>query len=98
MDLQNLDRTLLKSVRVEDPKTGVKTPRVLMSRELGGAFQKGDVLDANATSILIEEISGSGTHGDVKKYCDEQIALIRADMGVANGFATLDAKGNVPLA
>lgn len=97
MDLQNLDRALLKSVRVEDPHTGAKTPRVLMSRELGGSFQKGDVLDANATAILIEEISGSGTHGDVKKYCDEQIALIRADMGVANGFATLDAKGNVPL-
>lgn len=97
MELNILDKTSLKGVSVWDTSVGYKTPRFLMSRELTGQFQKGDVLDANATAILIEEISGSGTHGDVKKYCDEQIKKLRGEMAQPLGFATLDATGNVPL-
>lgn len=97
MDLTILDKVSFPSPILHETSVGCKNPRLLISRELTGAFQKGDLLDANATAILIEEISGSGTHGDVRKYCDEQIKKLKAEMAQPNGFATLDSTGNVPL-
>ena len=58
-DTRNFDRAPLKDLRVKDNQIGVRTPQVLMSREAGD-YQKGDILDANATMLAIKQASGSG--------------------------------------
>ena len=95
------DRAPLKDVRVKEPQVGrVRTPQILMSRTNEG-YQKGDILDANATAILIKNLHNP----DIEKL-KEQIeearrklanAVMNERIGIPGGVASLDSTGNVPI-
>ena len=95
------DRAPLKDIRVKEPQVGrVRTPQILMSRTNEG-YQKGDILDANATAILINNLHNP----DIEKL-KEQIeearrklanAVMNESIGVPGGVASLDSTGNVPI-
>ena len=95
------DRAPLKDVRVKEPQVGrVRTPQILMSRTNEG-YQKGDILDANATAILIKNLHNP----DIEKL-KEQIeearrklanAVMKESIGIPGGVASLDSTGNVPI-
>ena len=95
------DRAPLKDVRVKEPQVGrVRTPQILMSRTNQG-YQKGDILDANATAILIKNLHNP----DIEKL-KEQIeearrklanAVMKESIGIPGGVASLDSTGNVPI-
>lgn len=95
------DRAPLKDVRVKEPQVGrVRTPQILMSRTNEG-YQKGDILDANATAILIKNLHNP----DIEKL-KEQIeearrklanAVMNESIGIPGGVASLDSTGNVPI-
>lgn len=95
------DRAPLKDVRVKEPQVGrVRTPQILMSRTNEG-YQKGDILDANATAILINNLHNP----DIEKL-KEQIeearrklanAVMNERIGIPGGVASLDSTGNVPI-
>lgn len=94
------DRAPLKDVRVKEPQVGrVRTPQILMSRTNQG-YQKGDILDANATAILIKNLHNP----DIEKL-KEQIeearrklanAVMNESIGIPGGVASLDGNGNIP--
>ena len=94
------DRAPLKDVRVKEPQVGrVRTPQILMSRTNEG-YQKGDILDANATAILIKNLHNP----DIEKL-KEQIeearlklanAVMNESIGIPGGVASLDSNGNIP--
>lgn len=94
------DRAPLKDVRVKEPQVGrVRTPQILMSRTNEG-YQKGDILDANTTAILIKNL-----HSPDIERLQEQIeearrkladAVIKDSVGVPGGVASLDGNGNIP--
>lgn len=95
------DRAPLKDVRVKEPQVGrVRTPQILMSRTNEG-YQKGDILDANTTAILIKNLHSP----DIEKL-QEQIeearrklanAVMKESIGIPGGVASLDSTGNVPI-
>ena len=95
------DRAPLKDVRVKEPQVGrVRTPQILMSRTNEG-YQKGDILDANTTAILIKNL-----HSPDIERLQEQIeearrkladAVMKDSVGVPGGVASLDSTGNVPV-
>lgn len=95
------DRAPLKDVRVKEPQVGrVRTPQILMSRTNEG-YQKGDILDANTTAILVKNLHNP----DIEKL-QEQIeearhklanAVMKESIGVPGGVASLDSTGNVPI-
>lgn len=95
------DRTPLKDVRVKEPQVGrVRTPQILMSRTNEG-YQKGDILDANATAILIKNL-----HSPDIERLQEQIeearrklanAVMKESIGIPGGVASLDSTGSVPI-
>ena len=95
------DRAPLKDVRVKEPQVGrVRTPQILMSRTNEG-YQKGDILDANATAILIKNL-----HNPDIERLKEQIeearrklanAVMNESIGIPGGVASLDSTGNVPI-
>ena len=95
------DRAPLKDIRVKEPQVGrVRTPQILMSRTNEG-YQKGDILDANSTAILIKNLHNP----DIEKL-KEQIeearrklanAVMNESIGVPGGVASLDSTGNVPI-
>ena len=95
------DRAPLKDVRVKEPQVGrVRTPQILMSRTNEG-YQKGDILDANTTAILVKNLHNP----DIEKL-QEQIeearrklanAVMKESIGVPGGVASLDSTGNVPV-
>lgn len=95
------DRAPLKDVRVKEPQVGrVRTPQILMSRTNEG-YQKGDILDANTTAILIKNLHNP----DIEKL-KEQIeearrklanAVMKESIGIPGGVASLDSTGNVPI-
>lgn len=95
------DRAPLKDVRVKEPQVGrVRTPQILMSRTNEG-YQKGDILDANTTAILIKNL-----HSPDVERLQEQIeearrkladAVMKDSVGVPGGVASLDSTGNVPV-
>lgn len=95
------DRAPLKDIRVKEPQVGrVRTPQILMSRTNEG-YQKGDILDANATAILIKNLHNP----DIEKL-KEQIeearrklanAVMNESIGIPGGVASLDSTGNVPI-
>ena len=67
----------------------------------GGEYQKGDILDGNATALLIKSI-----HEPDIKELNEKIdearakianAVTKDTIGIAGGVASLDASGNVPI-
>lgn len=71
-----------------------------MSRTNEG-YQKGDILDANATAILIKNLHNP----DIEKL-KEQIeearrklanAVMKESIGIPGGVASLDSTGNVPI-
>lgn len=94
------DRAPLKDVRVKEPQVGrVRTPQILMSRTNEG-YQKGDILDANTTAILIKNLHSP----DIEKL-QEQIeearrkladAVMKDSVGIPGGVASLDGNGNIP--
>ena len=94
------DRAPLKDVRVKEPQVGrVRTPQILMSRTNEG-YQKGDILDANSTAILIKNLHNP----DIEKL-KEQIeearlklanAVMNESIGIPGGVASLDGNGNIP--
>lgn len=94
------DRAPLKDVRVKEPQVGrVRTPQILMSRTNEG-YQKGDILDANTTAILIKNL-----HSPDIERLQEQIeearrkladAVMKDSVGVPGGVASLDGNGNIP--
>lgn len=94
------DRAPLKDVRVKEPQVGrVRTPQILMSRTNEG-YQKGDILDANTTAILVKNLHNP----DIEKL-QEQIeearrklanAVMKESIGIPGGVASLDGNGNVP--
>lgn len=94
------DRAPLKDVRVKEPQVGrVRTPQILMSRTSEG-YQKGDILDANTTAILIKNL-----HSPDIERLQEQIeearrkladAVMKDSVGVPGGVASLDGNGNIP--
>ena len=94
------DRAPLKDIRVKEPQVGrVRTPQILMSRTNEG-YQKGDILDANATDILIKNLHNP----DIEKL-KEQIeearrklanAVMNESIGIPGGVASLDGNGNIP--
>lgn len=94
------DRAPLKDVRVKEPQVGrVRTPQILMPRTNEG-YQKGDILDANATAILIKNL-----HSPDVERLQEQIeearrkladAVMKDSVGVPGGIASLDGNGNIP--
>lgn len=94
------DRAPLKDVRVKEPQVGrVRTPQILMPRTNEG-YQKGDILDANATAILIKNL-----HSPDIERLQEQIeearrkladAVMKDSVGVPGGVASLDGNGNIP--
>ena len=52
---RTFDRAPLKDIRVKGPQIdGIRTPQILMKRN-GGEYQKGDILDANATVDMYAE-------------------------------------------
>lgn len=95
------DRAPLKDVRVKEPQVGrVRTPQILMSRTNEG-YQKGDILDANTTAILVKNLHSP----DIEKL-QEQIeearrklanAVMKESVGIPGGVASLDSTGNVPI-
>ncbi len=95
------DRAPLKDVRVKEPQVGrVRTPQILMSRTNEG-YQKGDILDANTTAILIKNL-----HSPDIERLQEQIeearrkladAVMKESIGIPGGVASLDSTGNVPI-
>lgn len=95
------DRAPLKDVRVKEPQVGrVRTPQILMSRTNEG-YQKGDILDANTTAILIKNL-----HSPDIERLQEQIeearrkladAVMKDSVGAPGGVASLDSTGNVPI-
>lgn len=95
------DRAPLKDIRVKEPQVGrVRTPQILMSRTNEG-YQKGDILDANTTAILIKNLHSP----DIEKL-QEQIeearrkladAVMKESIGIPGGVASLDSTGNVPI-
>lgn len=95
------DRAPLKDVRVKEPQVGrVRTPQILMSRTNQG-YQKGDILDANTTAILIKNL-----HNPDIERLKEQIeearrklanAVMNESIGIPGGVASLDSTGNVPI-
>lgn len=95
------DRAPLKDVRVKEPQVGrVRTPQILMSRTNEG-YQKGDILDANTTAILVKNLHNP----DIEKL-QEQIeearrklanAVMKESIGIPGGVASLDSTGNVPI-
>lgn len=95
------DRAPLKDVRVKEPQVGrVRTPQILMSRTNEG-YQKGDILDANATAILIKNL-----HSPDIERLQEQIeearrkladAVMKESIGIPGGVASLDSTGSVPI-
>lgn len=95
------DRAPLKDVRVKEPQVGrVRTPQILMSRTNEG-YQKGDILDANTTAILVKNLHSP----DIEKL-QEQIeearrklanAVMKESIGIPGGVASLDSTGNVPI-
>ena len=95
------DRAPLKDVRVKEPQVGrVRTPQILMSRTNEG-YQKGDILDANTTAILIKNL-----HSPDIERLQEQIeearrkladAVMKDSVGAPGGVASLDSTGNVPV-
>lgn len=100
MNTRIYDRAPLKDVRVKEPQVGrVRTPQILMSRTNEG-YQKGDILDANATAILIKNL-----HSPDIERLQEQIeearrkladAVMKESIGIPGGVASLDGNGNVP--
>lgn len=94
------DRAPLKDVRVKEPQVGrVRTPQILMPRTNEG-YQKGDILDANATAILIKNL-----HSPDIERLQEQIeearrkladAVMKDSVGAPGGVASLDGNGNIP--
>lgn len=94
------DRAPLKDIRVKEPQVGrVRTPQILMSRTNEG-YQKGDILDANTTAILIKNLHSP----DIEKL-QEQIeearrkladAVMKESIGIPGGVASLDGNGNIP--
>lgn len=94
------DRAPLKDVRVKEPQVGrVRTPQILMSRTNEG-YQKGDILDANTTAILIKNL-----HSPDIERLQEQIeearrkladAVMKDSVGAPGGVASLDGNGNIP--
>ena len=94
------DRAPLKDVRVKEPQFGrVRTPQILMSRTNEG-YQKGDILDANTTAILIKNL-----HSPDIERLQEQIeearrkladAVMKDSVGAPGGVASLDGNGNIP--
>lgn len=94
------DRAPLKDVRVKEPQVGrVRTPQILMSRTNEG-YQKGDIIDANATAILIKNL-----HSPDVERLQEQIeearrkladAVMKDSVGAPGGVASLDGNGNIP--
>lgn len=94
------DRAPLKDVRVKEPQVGrVRTPQILMSRTNEG-YQKGDILDANTTAILVKNLHSP----DIEKL-QEQIeearrklanAVMKESIGIPGGVASLDGNGNIP--
>lgn len=101
MNIRIYDRAPLKDVRVKEPQVGrVRTPQILMSRTNEG-YQKGDILDANATAILIKNLHSP----DIEKL-QEQIeqarrklanAVMKESIGIPGGVASLDSTGSVPI-
>lgn len=101
MNTRIYDRAPLKDVRVKEPQVGrVRTPQILMSRTNEG-YQKGDILDANTTAILIKNLHSP----DIEKL-QEQIeearrklanAVMKDSIGIPGGVASLDSTGNVPI-
>ena len=95
------DRAPLKDVRVKEPQVGrVRTPQILMSRTNEG-YQKGDILDANTTAILVKNL-----HSPDIERLQEQIeearrklanAVMKESIGIPGGVASLDSTGNVPI-
>ena len=93
------DRAPLKDVRVKEPQVGrVRTPQILMSRTNEG-YQKGDILDANTTAILIKNL-----HSPDIERLQEQIeearrkladAVMKDSVGAPGGVASLDGNGNI---
>lgn len=88
------DRAPLKDVRVKEPQVGrVRTPQILMSRTNEG-YQKGDILDANATAELTKSIHMP----DIDKVNEKLEQTVNKDqIGKPNGVASLDSTGNVPI-
>lgn len=94
------DRAPLKDVRVKEPQVGrVRTPQILMSRTNEG-YQKGDILDANTTAILVKNL-----HSPDIERLQEQIeearrklanAVMNDSVGAPGGVASLDGNGNIP--
>lgn len=95
------DRAPLKDVRVKEPQVvRVRTPQILMSRT-NEEYQKGDILDANTTAILIKNL-----HSPDIERLQEQIeearrklanAVTKESIGIPGGVASLDSTGNVPI-
>lgn len=79
MDQKDLDRAPIKDLRVKSPSYGVRTPQLLMSREVG-PFEKGDILDANTTTELVASaIKEVGNSGDIVALANKVNTVINDD-------------------
>ena len=97
----NFKKQQLKGVEIHgDSQVGTRTVNILMG-EHAGEYVRGDILDANATAILIKNLHNP----DIEKL-KEQIeearrklanAVMNENIGVPGGVASLDSTGNVPI-
>ena len=93
-------KTPLVGVQVHGAKdVGTRTVNLLMG-EHAGEYVRGDILDANATAILIKNLHNP----DIEKL-KEQIeearrklanAVMNESIGIPGGVASLDDNGNIP--
>lgn len=97
----NFKKQQLKGVEIHgDSQVGTRTVNILMG-EHAGEYVRGDILDANATAILIKNLHNP----DIEKL-KEQIeearrklanAVMKESIGIPGGVASLDSTGNVPI-
>lgn len=97
----NFNKQQLKGVEIHGaPQVGTRTVNILMG-EHAGEYVRGDILDANATAILIKNLHNP----DIEKL-KEQIeearrklanAVMNESIGIPGGVASLDSTGNVPI-
>ena len=97
MDQKNLDRAPIKDLRVKSPSYGVRTPQLLMSRE-DGAFEKGDILDANTTTELVASaIEAAGNNDAIVALANKVNTAINDDGSInVQGRANVQGGINIP--
>ena len=96
MDQKNLDRAPIKDLRVKSPSYGVRTPQLLMSRE-AGEFEKGDILDANTTTELVNSVIEAAGNNDAIVALTNKVNTAINDDGSINVQGRTNVQGGINI-